>query len=63
MLHTSQVLTDAWEEVVRDEPLARRWESLRELPDGTLGKAVANFYDARGFEYPGRPGSAYGLWL
>src|SRR4051794_37852440 len=57
-LHTSQELEDAWQEVVRDEILATRWESLRDLPDGTLGREVAKFYDAREFVFPGRLGSA-----
>ena len=57
-LHTSQALDDAWQEVVRDEQLAKRWESLRHLPDGALGREVVKFYDARGFVFPGRPGSA-----
>jgi hypothetical protein len=58
VLHTSSELADAWQVVVRDDELAARWESLRELPDGTLGREVANFYEARGFVFPGRPGSA-----
>jgi hypothetical protein len=57
-LHTSGALTDAWEQCVLDPDLARRWEQLRDLPDHTFGRRVANFYDARGFEFPGRPGSA-----
>ena len=57
-LHTSQELAEAWQEVARDEELARRWESLRDLPDGALGREVTKFYDARGFVFPGRPGSA-----
>ncbi len=57
-LHTSRELADAWQDVASDEPLARQWETLRDLPDGTLGREVANFYDARGFVFPGRPGSA-----
>ena len=36
----------------------QRWESLRNLADGTLGREVAKFYDARGFVFPGRSGSA-----
>ena len=43
---------------MNDESLAKHWESLRELSNGTLGREVANFYDARGFTFPGRPGSA-----
>lgn len=58
VLHTSHELDDAWQEVSRDEQLAERWESLRDLPDGTLGRKVVKFYDARGFVFPGRPGSA-----
>jgi len=58
VLHTSHELDDAWQDVVRDEPLAKRWESLRDLPDGALGREVVKFYDARGFVFPGRPGSA-----
>ncbi len=58
MLHTSRQLADAWDECVFDPALAQRWESLRELPEGTLGREVVKFYDARGFTFPGRPGSA-----
>ena len=58
MLHTSHALDDAWQQVVHDEQLAKRWESLREMADGTLGREVAKFYDARGFVFPGRYGSA-----
>jgi hypothetical protein len=57
-LHTSKPLADAWEECVLDRELARHWASLRDLPDGTLGREVAKFYDARGFVFPGLPGSA-----
>jgi hypothetical protein len=58
MLHTSQALGDAWEQRVFDPALAQRWEALRNLPDDTLGRAVARFYDARGFSFPGSPASA-----
>jgi hypothetical protein len=58
VLHTSHELDDAWQQVVHDEQLAKRWESLRDLADGTLGREVAKFYDARGFVFPGRHGSA-----
>jgi hypothetical protein len=57
-LHTSRALSDAWEQCALDPDLAGRWDELRHLPDGTFGRSVANFYDARGFEFPGRPGSA-----
>ncbi len=58
VLHTSHGLEDPWQQVARDEQLAERWESLRELPDGALGREVVKFYDARGFVFPGRSGSA-----
>jgi hypothetical protein len=58
VLHTARDLDDAWEVVSRDEELAMKWESLRDLPEGTFGLEVVKFYDARGFVFPGRPGSA-----
>ncbi len=57
-LHTSHALSDAWEACVLDPDLALRWEHLRELPPNTLGRRVVDFYDARGFVFPGRVGSA-----
>jgi hypothetical protein len=57
-LHTSSHLADAWESVVNDPALARRWQGLEDLAPGTLGRSVADFYRARGFDYPGAPGSA-----
>jgi hypothetical protein len=58
VLHTSGELSDAWEQCVRDDELAARWASLRDMPDGSLGRDVARFYDARGFTFPGQAGSA-----
>jgi hypothetical protein len=57
-LHTSKQLADAWDQTVSDPGLARRWEALRSLPEGTLGREVVKFYDARGFAFPGTPNSA-----
>jgi hypothetical protein len=57
-LHTSRALTDAWDQCVLDPPLAAQWAALRELPEGTFGRDVAKFYDARGFTFPGSPNSA-----
>jgi hypothetical protein len=57
-LHTSSELTSAWDLVVDDPSLAAQWKELERLPDGTLGRRVAEFYRARGFAYPGMPGSA-----
>jgi hypothetical protein len=56
-LHAS-ALAQPWADVTGDAELARRWTSLEELPLGTLGRGVADFYTDRGFVYPGRPGSA-----
>jgi hypothetical protein len=57
-LHTSSALASAWDSAVADPTLAARWDELEELPPGTLGRRVTEFYRARGFVYPGRPGSA-----
>ncbi len=58
ILHTSNELREAWATSVADDRLAERWRSLELLPLGTLGRSVAQMYLARGFEYPGSPGSA-----
>ena len=57
-LHTSHGLASAWDLVVDDAALAARWEALEDLAPGTLGRRITEFYRARGFAYPGRPGSA-----
>lgn len=57
-LHTSVGLAKAWDVAVADPDLAARWEALGDLPEGTLGRQVWQLYRARGFEFPGRPGSA-----
>ena len=56
-LHT-KALADAWEIAADDASLASRWDALRDAPEGSLGQLVSRFYRARGFTYPGRPGSA-----
>lgn len=56
-LHTGS-LEESWGQVVDDAALAGHWRSLEELPVGTLGRGVADFYRDRGFVYPGLPGSA-----
>jgi hypothetical protein len=57
-LHTERALADAWEGVCGDEPLAARWSALGSRPEGSLGLGVWRFYRARGFSFPGSPGSA-----
>ena len=51
-------LESSWGQVVDDPALAARWTSLEDLPVGTVGRGVADFYRDRGFVYPGLPGSA-----
>src|SRR6266511_2465439 len=57
-LHTSASLASPWDVAVKDPALAARWRSLAELPAGTLGRRVWEMYQARGFVFPGLPGSA-----
>jgi hypothetical protein len=57
-LHTSRALASAWETTVDDPALAQRWEDLEQLSPETLGRRLTDFYRARGFVYPGQPGSA-----
>lgn len=48
----------AWTNTADGVDLAQRWRNLGELPDRTLGRSVHDFYLARGFRFPGEPGSA-----
>jgi hypothetical protein len=57
-LHTAAALDDAWEGVNNDPELAQRWVALGSCPEGSLGLGVWRFYRARGFNFPGSPGSA-----
>jgi hypothetical protein len=57
-LHTSTSLAQAWDLAVDDPALADRWAALGSLPTGTLGRGVWQLYRARGFAFPGSPGSA-----
>lgn len=57
-LHASDELRTAWAECVDDPALAARWRGLADLPAGTLGRAMFEFYEARGFVFPGLVGSA-----
>lgn len=41
-----------------DPELAACWHAFASLPDGTLGHAVWDMYDGRGFTLPGDPGGA-----
>jgi len=47
-----------WAAAPRDPALAGRWAALEDLPAGSLGRRIWEFYRARGFAFPGMPGSA-----
>ncbi|MDJ0767672.1 MAG: hypothetical protein QNJ12_02720 [Ilumatobacter sp.] len=47
-----------WDADEHDHELAARWGALADLAPGTLGRGVHDFYQARGFAFPGTPGSA-----
>jgi hypothetical protein len=57
-LHTRKRLASAWDENPNDPELAARWAALEHCAPHTLGRGVFEFYDARGFHFPGTPGSA-----
>lgn len=57
-LHTAGPLPGIWQVVDDDSGLVDRWAALEECPSGSLGRRVFDFYDARGFAFPGSPGSA-----
>ena len=57
-LHTSSRLDSAWDFAPADDSLAGRWQALEGCPTNSLGRRLTDFYRARGFTYPGRPGSA-----
>jgi hypothetical protein len=57
-LHTSNELQSAWDVCVADPQLADRWRALEALSPGTMGRGVWELYQARGFVFPGIPGSA-----
>lgn len=57
-VHSSRPLHQAWESSADDPLLAERWASLERLPSDSIGRKVWEMYEARGFTYPGTPGSA-----
>lgn len=56
-LHVHERLVTPFQAFHADEGLHAHWSRLNALPEGTLGAAVARFYRARGFAYPGRADS------
>lgn len=57
-LHASTELVEPWEVSEDDAELVARWRALEQLPASSLGRRVWELYTARGFEFPGSPGSA-----
>jgi len=57
-LHASSALEVAWQQSVADPQLASRWEAFEGYPEGSLGRRMWELYRARGFAFPGTPGSA-----
>lgn len=57
-VHSTRILEDAWEFSVSDPALAERWAALEHLPADAIGRKVWEMYQARGFTFPGTPGSA-----
>ena len=57
-LHMSTGRVGPWDVALHDRDLAARWCALETLPPGSLGRRITEFYQARGFAYPGLPGSA-----
>jgi hypothetical protein len=45
--------------VAPDEAIARRWEALRDLPEGSWGRGVADFYERHHFPFPGERHGIY----
>jgi len=57
-MHAAAQLVDPWEEPPPDAELVARWRAFAALPEGTLGRAVAEMYRARGFFIPGTRSAA-----
>jgi len=45
--------------VRRSPRVAEKWLALRDLPDGSWGRSVADFYEANNFPFPGTPHGIY----
>jgi hypothetical protein len=58
LLRSGIRLTDPFISPGPDPDLEAKWTAFRELPDGSLGRAVVDMYDTRGFALPGSPSGA-----
>jgi hypothetical protein len=52
-LRTAGQVSDPFTAAEVDPQLEARWAGLRDLPEGSLGRAVWELYDSRGFALPG----------
>jgi len=52
-LRTTGQVSDPFTAAEVDAELEARWAGLRDLPEGSLGRAVWELYDSRGFALPG----------
>ena len=57
-LHATVELIDPWEEAPPSADLEARWRAFADLPEGTLGRSIAEMYTERGFFIPGTPFAA-----
>lgn len=49
----------AYSGVAADPEIARKWEGLRDMPPGSWGRGVADFYERHGFPFPGEEHGIY----
>lgn len=56
-LHLHDRLKSPFEVRDHDDVLFQQWSSLERCADGTLGRKIWEFYQSRGFVFPGAPGS------
>lgn len=49
----------AYTGLVADEPIARRWRGLADMPEGSWGREVAEFYRRYAFPFPGERHGIY----
>ena len=56
--HSTRPLHEAWAFSDSDPELAAQWAALERQPADSLGRKVWEMYQARGFSFPGTPGSA-----
>lgn len=56
-MHVHKTLTRPFEVVDQDDELLSDWKRLEHCEEGTLGRAIHEFYLSRGFVFPGGAGS------